>query len=173
RDAVAHTRMLARRAPLARARGLHRLGRDRHRLRAGAAISHRAPPTRHFRSSRCTGRPHWRITVVRGRAGVDPEKSMMSRVVRSGASLLVLGIGLAGLYGSSAPHCSGSEGDSSVCVRDAPTGGGGASTPGSGGGSAPTAPPAVIPNPVVAINDRGIGYVAYAENGNVTVRRFN
>lgn len=98
---------------------------------------------------------------------------MMSRVVRSGASLLVLGIGLAGLYGSSAPHCSGSEGDSSVCVRDAPTGGGGASTPGSGGGSAPTAPPAVIPNPVVAINDRGIGYVAYAENGNVTVRRFN
>jgi PKD domain-containing protein len=102
--------------------------------------------------------------------GSDPEKSMIRCVVRSGASLLVFVIGLVGLYGSSAPRCSGSEGDSEMCVRDPPSGGGGgsSSTP-----TTPAAPAPVIPDPVVAINDRGVGYVAYAESGNITVRRFN
>ena len=90
--------------------------------------------------------------------------------VRSAAALLVFAMGLLGLYGSSAPRCSGGEGDTALCVRDAPTGGGGS---GSGTGTTPTAPAPVIPNPVVAINDLGIGYVAYGDNGNITVRRLN
>jgi hypothetical protein len=92
--------------------------------------------------------------------------------LRSGASLLVFTVGLIGLYGSSAPRCSGSEGDSPICVRDTPSGGGGSSS-GSPTGSTPTTPAPVIPHPVVALNDNGIGYVAYEDNGSVTVRRLN
>jgi hypothetical protein len=93
----------------------------------------------------------------------------MMTSVRSGALLLVMMIGLLGVYGSASSPCSGDEGDSPLCTR---TGGGGSGS-GSGTSNTPTAPSPVIPTPVVAINDRGIGFVAYPQEGGISVQRFN
>jgi PKD repeat protein len=76
--------------------------------------------------------------------------------------LLVAGIfGFAGLYGSSpSPDLFCPPEDEAACD--------GLGRPGGDGDPGP-----VIPAPVVSINDRGIGLAAYAENGDVVVRRFS
>ncbi len=70
--------------------------------------------------------------------------------VRSGFLLLVSALGFAGLYGS--------EGEGPARLRQT--------------GIPVPEPAPVIPRPVVSINDRGVGLAAYAQNGQVIVRRF-
>lgn len=73
------------------------------------------------------------------------------KFVQVGLLLIVSVAGFAGLYGS--------ESEQSFYLRGIPTPVG-------------EDPPA-IPRPVVSINDRGVGLVAYGENGNVVVHSFN
>lgn len=88
----------------------------------------------------------------------------MMMLIRFSLLLIVSVLGFAGLYGSSVSpeHICDlvGQGEAEDCEFDA----------GGGPGGVDTTP--VIPAPVVSINDRGIGLAAYAENGDLIVRRF-
>ena len=79
----------------------------------------------------------------------------MIGLARRGLLLMVIVIGLTGLYGSE-------EGCEGPCFPN--------ESFGRPGGTGPDLPPAV-PDPVVSIDDRGNGLAAYAENRNAIIRR--
>jgi hypothetical protein len=91
----------------------------------------------------------------------------MMSLIRVSLLLIVSILGLAGLYGSAPERVCTEEAQAEFgCVEPDDL-----SVPGSGDN--PIEPPRRIPSPVVSINDRGEGLAAYADNGEVIVRRFN